>query len=215
MKELTNQLNFIIKPLSVFLIVALLFLFTLVFAIQKINDIRTKISDGKKIESSLNNKISTLQTVDKKIAQNITFVDMALPSKSSALYAINQVKVKASQNNVVVSNLRSGNADLVSFDVDGNILNIFSFLESFSTSLPIMNITKTKINLVGETSKATVSLNVYSTELPQKIPSVTTPINSLTPEEESLLLELSKYDLPQFIEPKPSEETNLREDPFN
>ena len=224
MKELNNQINYIIKPVAIFVVIFCLLLFTTIFGVKQINDIRSKISDAKKVESGLNNKISTLRTVDTKISENITFVDVALPNRASALYAMNQVKVKAFKFNVLVSNLRSGNAvsednliesNLISFDLDGKIFDIYSFLESFTTTLPIANITKAKISLVGDSSKTAVSLSVYSTELPKQIPSVTSSVDGLTTEEEKILAEISKYDLPQFIERKPSEGVNQKEDPFN
>ena len=224
MKELNNQINFVIKPLAIFVLVCGLLLFTILFGVGKIVGIRNKVSESRKMEVALSNKIQTLRTVDTKIADNLTYIDVALPSRASALYAMNQIKVRAIESGVVVSNLRSGNsvsgessidANLISFDVDGNILSVYNFLESFAVSLPIMNVTKARINLVGDVAKANISLNVYSSALPKKIPSVTTSVNGLTPDEESLLSEISKYDLPSFIEPKATEGISVKEDPFN
>lgn len=223
MREINNQIQFIIKPLSFFLLFSLILILTAFFAVKQINDIRAKISNSKRVESSLNTKISTLQKVDKKISENITFLDIALPSRASALYAINQIKVNASKYNVLVSNLRTGSSSLddgsistslVSFDVDGKIYDLYNYLESFSKVLPIMNVTKTTINLSGDIAKASVSISVYSATLPTQISAIAESVNDLTPEEENLLSEIANYELPSFVEPKPQEGLT-KEDPFN
>lgn len=58
-------------------------------------------------------------------------------------------------------------------------------------------------------------MNVYSTDLPKTIPSLSTAVNTLTDEEIKLLTELSKFTLPVFVEPKATEVTVTKEDPFN
>lgn len=224
MKEINNQINFIAKPFAIFILVSVLLVTVLIFGFKKIVNVRTKISEARKLEMALNNKIQTLRTVDTKIADNLTYVDIALPSRAASLYAMSQIKNKALENNLIISNLRSGNAvsednsidaNLISFDVDGNILDIYEFLQSFATLLPIMNVTKARIALVENLAKANISINVYSSALPKKIPSLATSVNGLTNEEEILLSEISKYDLPSFIEPKPSDNASFKEDIFN
>ena len=59
-----------------------------------------------------------------------------------------------------------------------------------------------------------LTFDVYSSLLPEKIPSLTSPIVSLTAAEKNTLLELVKYTLPKFVKPEAQTPT-VRENPFN
>jgi len=76
-----------------------------------------------------------------------------------------------------------------------------------------MKVDKVKID-ASLIPHATISINVFSADLPKTIPAVSSATNELTADEINILKELATYNMPTFIEPKANTEEQ-REDPFN
>lgn len=217
-----NEISFLIKPLFFVSFLVALFVSGTIIGFNQITSIVSKIDEAKKTESLLNQKIFILEKVSEKVSGDTTFLDIVIPNKSAVLYGLSQIKNQAVTYNLLVSNIKIGNLTpdtsgvnkaLITFDIEGDESSIYTFLNSFSRILPIMNINKVKINKSGPVVKATATLNVYSSELPKTIPSVSSSAPDLSAEEINLLKELSTYTLPVFSEPK-AQETQAKEDPF-
>lgn len=220
-----KELKYLIKPISIVLALITLIVTVSYIGYSQISLVYAKVSDLKDTQEKLVAKLNILESVESALSENITFIDVALPSKSSIIYGLAQVKKLASENSVVVSNLKAGSAILedngiskysINFEAEGFDADIQKFLLSFYKALPIMNIDKVKIDKSGDIARSTVSLYIYFADLPEKIPAVTESVNGLSSEDIKMIEELSTYTLPDFFDPKPGQnQTEARNNPFN
>lgn len=222
--NLKNEINFLIKPVAIIFVVALLIISVAILGFNKIVSIRSENESAKEKEMTFQTKVSVLETVETVLPGDITFLDVVLPSRGSVLYGLSQIKNQAIVYNLFLSNLKSGtlipesagvSKVTISFEAEGEEQNVYKFLDSFSTLLPLMNIDKVSLSKSANLVRANVSINVFSAELPKKIPALTGVVNELTTKEVTLLKELVTYTLPQFIEPQVSETIGQKADPFN
>jgi hypothetical protein len=219
-----SQFNFLIKPVSILAVIILLFVLVISFGVNQITSVKTKIAAGNKSETTLKQKAQTLETVAEILPGDVTFLDVVLPSKGSVLYGLSQIKSQALINNIVLSSLKTGTSipesdgvykTSISFDAEGEEQTIYLFLNSFSKLLPLMNVDKVSINKSDELARASVSISVFSSELPKKIPALTESVKELTKDEIKTLTELSTYGMPQFVEPEVENSSPKKVDPFN
>lgn len=219
-----SQFNFLIKPVSILVVIVLLFVLVISFGVNQITSVRTKIAAGNKSETTLKQKAQTLETVAEILPGDVTFLDIVLPSKGSVLYGLSQIKSQALTNNIVLSSLKTGTSipesdgvykTSISFDAEGEEQAIYIFLNSFSKLLPLMNVDKVSINKSDELARASVSISVFSSELPKKIPALTESVKELSKDEIKTLTELSTYGMPQFVEPEVENSSPKKVDPFN
>lgn len=222
--NLKGEIEFLIKPLAIFVLIIALFVTVLVLGIKQISSIGEKNDGLKRSVSSLEQKVATLEEVEQVLAGDNTFLDIVLPGKGAVLYGLSQIKNQAVQNNVSISSIKTGNEikvngdiskNAIGFEVEGEEANVYLFLQSFSKILPLMNVDKVSLVRSESIARATVSLSVYSAELPKRIPAVTEAVKDLTPSEVDLLKEISQYSLPLFIEPVPDTGQTVKENPFN
>lgn len=219
-----SQINFLIKPVAILFSIILLFILVLSFGMNQISAVRAKIAAGNKSEGTLRQKAQTLETVAEILPGDVTFLDVVLPSKGSVLYGLSQIKNQALSNSIALSSLKTGTQIpegdgvykiSISFDAEGEEQNIYNFLNSFSKLLPLMNVDKVSLNKSGETARASVSVSVYSSELPKKIPALSESVKELTKDEIATLTELATYGMPQFVEPEVENSNSNKVDPFN
>lgn len=222
--NLKNEIKFLKKPVVILFIIIILLVIVFYIGLKNLSSLKTRMDENKIIETTLGEKVLILETVASVLPDDITFLDIVLPSKGAVLYGISQVKNQAINFNLIVSNMKSGTTvveangvskNSISFEIIGEEQNVSEFLDSFSKLLPLMTIDRVSINKSSDFIRAEVTINVYSANLPQKIPSVAGSINELTNEEISLLKELVTYGLPQFIEPKVNDVMEKKVDPFN
>lgn len=218
-----KELNFLLKPLGIFIFIVLLFIGSCYYGLEQINLLKTKINVDKKSQKVLGTKLSILQNVENIIPSDISFIDIALPSRGIAIYAMNQVKNQANSLGLIISNLKTGAVTPdkdgiskvnISFEIEGDEQSVYNYLESFPELLPLMKIDKVSINSTDGIVRASVSVSAFSGELPKKIPSITTSVTDLTSDEVKVLNEISGYQKPQFVVINASNETP-KEDPFN
>lgn len=218
-----GEVMYLIKPVSILLLLLVLLIATISIGYNQVTALISKTNVSKTTETSLNEKISILENVTKVISGDTTFLDVVVPSKASILYGLSQIKTQAQQNEVTISNVKTGTMTPdkngvskapISFDAEGSEDAIYKFLQTFTKVLPLMNIETVKISSGTAVVKATVAMTVFSAELPKTIPSVTSVATDLSPDELKLLKELATYTLPIFIEPKPIE-VEVKADPFN
>lgn len=223
MKQDFTNFKYLGKPALITGFVIFCLLILLKFGLAQINKLNASIDEATQIKNLLTQKIVVLEKVDNILPGDITFVDVALPSRGSTLFALSQIKFQSVQFGVTVSNLRAGNAasddngltkNPLSFDVHGDDIAILGFLKSLSKSLPLMDVDRFKITNEGDERLVSVIINVYSAGLPEKIPAVDSAVNDLAENEIKILSEIADYLLPQFVEPKANEGAG-KIDPFN
>lgn len=222
-----QTINFLLKPGLIFLMILVMFALSIIISAREISKIQAQIESSENTKANLTKKVITLETVEKVLPGDVSFIDIALPSKISTLYALSQIKETSATNSLLLNDIKTSNPvsdkagifkSTISFEVEGNKNDIFNFLNSFSTLLPLMKVDKVDINnSSADFTSASVSLNVYSAELPKKLPTISTATTELTPLEIETLTKLSEYLLPGFIEPNAENIDNSsdRIDPFN
>ena len=220
--NLKNEINFLIKPVAILTTTVILFVIVSLIGFKNLRAYVDKINENKATQKSLSQKVSTLETVSQILPGDITFLDIVLPNRGVVLYGLSQVKTQAIKFNLAISNLKTGGVSpesggvlkaSIGFEVTGNEKDIYNFLQSFNKLLPLMNVNRVNLTKVNDITNASITLNIYSAELPQKIPSVTGTVTELSQKDINLLGELTTYSLPQFVEPTV---TNIpqKEDPF-
>jgi Tfp pilus assembly protein PilO len=223
MNTTKGELQFLLKPLIFVSVLLLLFILLFTIGVNQVRSLIDKNNGLKVTQTTLSQKVAVLQKVSTIISGDTTFLDVVIPSKGAILYGLSQVKNQAAGNTLLLSNIKTGaqsdekggvSKATITFDAEGQASSIYQFLNSFSKSLPIMTIDKVKISNSGSSLRATISLGVYSAELPKTIPSVSSNTAQLTTDEMNLLKELVTYTLPIFVEPKP-QDTPAKSDPFN
>ena len=218
-----NDFKYVAKPLA-FLIISLVVVGVVVsVGTRQVKAINNKINTAEKLQNILTQNVKTLSSVDDEIGSQQDFIEIALPVSNAAVYFISQIKSLALDNSLIISNIRTGiSSDQgseiykagVSFDIEGSVDSIIVFTNSLAKVLPIGNLNKVKTVLSGGIARSSLTVDVYSSLLPEKIPSLTSPIVSLTTAEKSTLLELVNFILPKFIKPEAQTPT-VRENPFN
>lgn len=223
MKINKSEIQFLIKPISLLIVLLTSFVMLLIFGVGRIKSVIAMNSESKAIEEKLKIKVSVLQSVSQIITGDTTFLDVVVPNKVAVLYGLNQIKNQAIKANLFISNIRTSvqssenngvSKSSISFDVEGPEPSIYEFFNSFSKTLPLITVDKVKITGTSDISRATATFGVYTAKLPKTIPSVESSINELTEDEKNLLMELTTYVLPEFTEPQ-VDATQAREDPFN
>ncbi len=218
-----SEIKFMLKPILMLTSLIILFLILIIFGTKKITEIRTQITESKRLETVLGQKVSVLESIPEVLAGDTTFLDVALPSRGAVLYGLSQVKNLASTNSLLISNLKTSSQIpekdeiskiAITFDVEGEEKSVYAFLNSFSKVLPLMNLEKVKIDRAVEGLKASATVNVYTAALPKKIQTVSEKTAELTKADIDTIKEISNYGIPQFIEPKPFE-GEIKPDPFN
>lgn len=222
-KEISAQAKFLSKPLTIVILLILMFVSLFVFGLKQIRLTREKLASSEVEFASLSEKFNVLNSIPEKLSNDMTFFDVVLPNKSALLFGLNQVKQIAVTNNLAISNLKTSSlfpvTDEISkagitFSVAGSDTDLFVFFDSISKALPLMSLDKVKIVRLDGVSDAAVALGVYSSEFPKKIPSLTSPVIDLTDSEARLIQELEGYSMPSFSVFEPME-FEPKEDPFN
>jgi hypothetical protein len=218
-----NEFKFISKPLTILFILVVLFSILFSVGVNKINNLRLQIVETNQLSSVLSKKINVLESIPSVLTGDTTFLDVALPSRGAVLFGISQVKSQSISNNVIVSNLKTGSSvpvknDIskisISFDVAGTEESVYNFLKSFSTSLPLMSVDRVRLNKSDAGLSASSTIFIYTAELPTKILAVSSGTAELTQADINTITEISTYQIPQFIEPKPTD-IEAKVDPFN
>lgn len=220
---MNNELKYLIKPGGLLLALVVMLILVINLGSKQILGLNGKVEELKESERVLGLKLDILETVDEVLADDITHVDIALPSKGSVLYGISQIRKLSSTKNVVVTSLKTSpdllgddgiSRNSINFEAEGSEADIYAFLESFYTALPLMNLDKVRVGTTEGVTRAVVTVNIYAANLPEKIPALTEEVVGFSNSDIETLGELSQYTLPDFFEPKPVEGAD-RGDPFN
>lgn len=222
--NLKGEINFLIKPLSILTFSVLLLVFVTLYGIGLVESMNNQISSDEAIETQLSQKVMALETVTVNLPGDVSFLDIVLPSRGAVLYGLNQIKIQAVNNQLLLTGIKTGNVipessglmkSAISFEVEGDEQSIYNFLASFSNVLPLMTVEKVNFTAASGAARAGVTLNIYSADLPKKIPSLTGTVKELTNQDIILLRELSGYQLPSFVEPGIITGGNGGRNPFN
>jgi len=213
----------IIKSVAPLVIVLILFLIVGKFGFAQISKIRSQIKSAEKSESILTDKLSILRSVAQTSATGANSVLFALPKSNPALQTISQLKVLASQNLVVLSDVKStagisSSSDLssvnVSFVLTGTREQIISFIKGLDTIAPVTFVSKMDLSELAGVNVANVTTKTFYAPLPKTIPTVTQPITDLTPSEKDQLVKILGLTPPVFGEYTVTTISEVNPNPF-
>ena len=150
-----NEVMYLIKPMLILVTLIILVILLVVIGMKQITTVITKINESKQAELLLNQKITVLEKVTTVISGDTTFFDFVIPSKTSVLYGLSQIKSQASKNSLLISTIKTGSMipekngiskNAITFEIEGSESSVYTFLTSLSKMLPLMNVDKVKIN---------------------------------------------------------------------
>ncbi len=108
LKTNKGEIIYLLKPVLI-LVLLLAAIFSIsVFGVKQIKMVLAKNEESKQLENALTEKILILENVPVEISGDTTFLDVVMPSKSASIYGLSQIKMQAAQNNLIVSNVKSG-----------------------------------------------------------------------------------------------------------
>lgn len=205
----------------VFIIILFVSLTQIGFA--KISEIRSKITTAKHDKAVLTEKLDLLRTVASTGVQDSNVVTNALPDSAPALAVMSQLKKLAAESNLVLKALKSSGgateteADFytmqLSFNLLGSKSDIAGFVGQLPSLAPITSLESVKISQAGAGFISTVTIKSFWAPFPEKLPSSIEEFKDLTPEDKTLLSELSNLKQPSYISlPPPNLEGT--DDPF-
>ena len=212
------------KALTPFVIATFLFLVVLKFGFSKISDLNLRTNQTKQNIILLEQKLALLKEVDEATLSKSNISVTALPSENPALMTLSQLKLLASENGIILTNLKTSAETIdksglkkveLNFDVEAPRDLILNFLAQVKEFAPISVIEKVKINEAGGISRASVLVKSFSSELPETLPPITESFNDLTQSEIDKLNELSFLKIPIFASSlTPSNSVSSRTNPF-
>lgn len=223
-KKIRANIKMLIVPISAIVILTII---SFVFAgviLGKINAINSDLESASKTKNILETKISSLTQISDESLTNITeTVNLALPEKNSALMSVSQLKSMAAEGSLILENVKVGSeikdtggvshVDLA-FDVEGPTQGVISYLKQISSIAPINNLSKFKLSSNESSVRASVTTLSYWASLPKTIPSVESPFEPFTADEQKLIDQITGLRKPLFLKLNPGGDSG-RVDPFS
>jgi hypothetical protein len=184
------------------------------------------INESKKDKNSLEERLSVLQDFSKGALSNQSnVVFIVLPDKNPGAALVSQIKILTANNNLFineVSSLQTNDfqSDIVSITLDYKLLandmrSAISFLKDLESVAPILTTKTVDITRVDEGIQVNLSIDLYWSDLPTKLPEITEPLTELSAKDRETLNIIQSYKMPQFVNLSPRARNEERENPFN
>ena len=214
-------------PVLVILTVFLVSLGLYKEGIPRITTLRKQLSDSRRAQTVLENKISILKEVRDSNLIQVDTVYVALPEKNPAPLVISHIKTISETHGITLRDLDLSkpkvtetanglNSAELEFDISSkDMTSLINFLLDIRNVSPIINMDEIEIGAEVEgTFASNVKTFVYWASLPETLPSLTEAIDTLTSEEQQLIGRVSNLKMPVFtkLDPQPP---GIREVPFN
>lgn len=216
------KFKFLAVPTAILAVLLVLLVFVLKFGISKITVLKASLREAQKKESILRQKQDFLTRLDSGVLSQTNSVVAALPDTNSSLSALYQIKTLALNTAVNPTNFKVGaetkeKSSLskvdITFEVEGEIGNLVSFLSSLKTIAPLLTINRIDLSLADSRALATVRVSSYWSEFPTELPPLTEPLREMTSDESETLAQVLLLTPPPFVQLSASAPVE-REDPF-
>jgi hypothetical protein len=209
MKNIPFIFKIVIKPILilVLLIVVSLIGFSRVFF--EIGSLREEQAAALKSENILKSKLDTLTASKADLVMDTNRAVSYFPGENPALLVLYQLRSIAQNSGILLSNFTVGSsvADgtmgfmkiVVSFDLDGPLEQIISFINATKAVSPNIWIDNTDIEFAGGSLRAKVYTNSFWAPYPTKLPVLTEPITALDASEKEILSRVANFSQPSFV----------------
>jgi hypothetical protein len=220
------NLRILAASISVFGVVALLFVFLAKTGYSRISTQFGELKSNQTQEKSLGKKVSILKQVQKGILDQTNTSLVAMPEKNPGALVMRIVKVIAEENSITLgkvelkgqSNYGHGITSMsmsTGGRVSGGVLSLVNFVNSLSEMAPIIGVGDIKLSDTGDDLSFSLEIRVFWAELPEHLPSISESIDELTPKEKELLARLSTLTKPSFETVFVPTDFQDRVNPFN
>jgi len=183
--------------LPVIFITGILFsgLFFLRPKIFEIFEIQKKIVKERKTLADLTKKATTLEGLDEaELTEKTEVLLKALPPEKNVANILLAFKVLGSQAGISLQEVQIDSEDTIFLKIQGPLENIISFMEKIETSYPLMRIEEVAVSSKEEgPTQAAIKVKFFFLSLPQTLGPVEVPLSLITPQEEKIYQEISKF----------------------
>lgn len=215
------NIQILIYPSLILTALAILSFVVINFGLAQISKQSQAVSEAKVNEKILAEKEATLTEVSATVAKEAASVSLALPEENPALAILSQLKLLALSKTIVLSNIKVGVGSQeenllrvnISFNANGQDINVLDFLSSIKNISPITTIEKIKMSQVSGVLSADTNVRGYWSLLPKTLPKVTEPVTNLSEPERNLLEKVMALTPPSFTQVTPSA-PSIRDNPF-
>lgn len=215
------NIQILIYPSLILTALAILSFVVINFGLAQISKQSQAVSEAKINEKILAEKEATLTEVSATVAKEAASVSLALPEENPALAILSQLKLLALSKTIVLSNIKVGVGSQeenllrvnISFNANGQDINVLDFLSSIKNISPITTIEKIKMSQVSGVLSADTNVRGYWSLLPKTLPKVTEPVTNLSEPERNLLEKVMALTPPSFTQVTPSA-PSIRDNPF-
>lgn len=215
------NIQILIYPSIILTALAILSFVVINFGLAQISKQSQAVSEAKINEKILAEKEATLTEISATVAKEAASVSLALPEENPALAILSQLKLLALSKTIVLSNIKVGVGSQeenllrvnISFNANGQDINVLDFLSSIKNISPITTIEKIKMSQVSGVLSADTNVRGYWSLLPKTLPKVTEPVTNLSEPERNLLEKVMALTPPSFTQVTPSA-PSIRDNPF-
>lgn len=208
MKNIPFIIKIAAKPLLILILLVVFSFVGLSKASFEIGSLKEELVKATKDENILKSKLDIISQNQASALENVNYASSFFPGENPALLVLYQLRANAAVNALIFSNLKVSaeakdpNGFLrtsISFDIEGPLDLILSFVNSTKKMAPNVWIEKTELNFEGEAVRATISTKSYWSPFPTKIPALTEPITALDASEKEIIRNVSGFSLPPFV----------------
>jgi hypothetical protein len=209
---ISPNISMLAVPILYLIILIVVSVFSIKTGYGQIIKQRADISNAKKIESVLNEKLITLQDAQGFIAKYVDPVSFAMPDKNPSLLILSQMKQIIQQRPISLTDLNlskgsgtaSTNTIALSFNVVGSVNDVLSLYQDMTKLAPLMVFDNFDISHDAESIAIETRASSFFSEYPEKLPSITQPISKITTNEISILDEITLLTAPTFSKLNPN-----------
>jgi len=221
-KILPPAIQVFLVPVILLVVLGILSGLAVRIGFSRIGAQRDEIAAARQDENTLSQKENVLSSVQGTVPTYVNTVAASLPEKNPALSMISQLRALAVTSGLLLDNIKVGSAVPteglfyvdITFALEGTPPQVVSYLNSIKNLAPISTVEKAKVNQSALGTRADVTVRVYYSAFPQKLPSLTEPVKELTEDERTALTRLSALSLPAFTDLQ-AQPAGLRENPFD
>ncbi len=186
---------------------------------------RAKITNVNSNLDVLEGRLAVLRGLGQTVETFQNDVLYAVPVSNPSLLVSAQIKSIAEAHGLEVNDLKSNVSSLesnrdglseltVRFTLAGGREEISQFVEDVTNSTPITQFRGMEMSVINDNIVVGVELVTFWAPLPSELPSIDEPIENLTPEELSLLQQISSFTKPVITELPEAQNPRERVDPF-
>ena len=221
-KILPPSIQVFVVPIALLVVLGILSGLAIRVGFARIGQQRQDVALARQNEGTLSQKEGVLRSIQATVPTYVNTVAASLPEKNPALSMTSQLRTLALSNGLILENIKIGSAvpsgDFsevnITFGLEGTSPQVVSYLNSIKNLAPVSTVEKAKINQSALGTRADITVRVYYSPFPQKLPSLTEPVKELTEDERNILNRLSALSLPAFsnLQAQPA---GIRENPFD